>query len=148
MTDLARNLKNAVLDADDIAELTAWRRELHRHPELSGEEQATAARIVDNNGGCPGGFDRTPRDHQCSTLCQGVGCKDGSIGFRTGHGNEDHPRPHETRIGGHAGNLDRRRRQTVEWQEAGKFVELHLSPIDAMERRTLMPRAPRESVIV
>ena len=47
MTDLARNLKNAVLDADDIAELTAWRRELHRHPELSGEEQATAARIVE-----------------------------------------------------------------------------------------------------
>lgn len=31
----------------DIADLTAWRRELHRHPELSGEEVGTAARIVE-----------------------------------------------------------------------------------------------------
>jgi len=35
------------LDGRDIADLTAWRRELHRHPELSGEEVATAARIVE-----------------------------------------------------------------------------------------------------
>ena len=30
----------------DIAELTDWRRVLHRFPEVSGEEQATAARVV------------------------------------------------------------------------------------------------------
>jgi len=29
----------------DIAELTDWRRELHRHPEVSGEEAETAARV-------------------------------------------------------------------------------------------------------
>lgn len=29
----------------DIAELTDWRRELHRHPELSGQEAETAARV-------------------------------------------------------------------------------------------------------
>ncbi len=29
----------------DIAELTDWRRELHRHPELSGEEAETALRV-------------------------------------------------------------------------------------------------------
>jgi len=37
----------AYLDQADLAELTAWRRELHRHPELSGEEAATAARIAE-----------------------------------------------------------------------------------------------------
>ncbi|MER9580734.1 amidohydrolase [Mesorhizobium sp. M0276] len=30
----------------DIAELTEWRRNLHRHPELSGEEERTAATVV------------------------------------------------------------------------------------------------------
>ncbi len=30
----------------DITELTAWRRELHRHPELSGEEARTAATVA------------------------------------------------------------------------------------------------------
>ena len=35
------------LTEDDIAELTAWRRDLHRHPELSGEEAGTARRVVD-----------------------------------------------------------------------------------------------------
>ena len=30
----------------DIAELTDWRRDLHRFPELSGEERETAARVV------------------------------------------------------------------------------------------------------
>ena len=30
----------------DIAELTAWRRALHRAPELSGEEAATAAEVA------------------------------------------------------------------------------------------------------
>lgn len=30
----------------DIAELTDWRRDLHRHPEVSGEERETAARVV------------------------------------------------------------------------------------------------------
>ena len=31
----------------DLAELTAWRREMHRWPELSGEEKETARRVVD-----------------------------------------------------------------------------------------------------
>ena len=35
------------LDAAALAELTAWRRELHRHPELSGQEAATAARVAE-----------------------------------------------------------------------------------------------------
>ena len=30
----------------DIAELTEFRRELHRHPELSGEEGETASKIT------------------------------------------------------------------------------------------------------
>lgn len=30
----------------DIAELTEWRRDLHRHPELSGEEERTAATVA------------------------------------------------------------------------------------------------------
>ena len=30
----------------DIAELTDWRRDLHRHPEVSGEEHETAARVT------------------------------------------------------------------------------------------------------
>ena len=34
-------------DERDIADLIAWRRDLHRHPELSGEEAETAARIVE-----------------------------------------------------------------------------------------------------
>lgn len=33
------------LSESDIAELTDWRRELHRHPELSGEEIQTAERV-------------------------------------------------------------------------------------------------------
>ena len=36
----------APLGALDLAELTAWRRELHRRPELSGEEERTADRVV------------------------------------------------------------------------------------------------------
>ncbi|WP_282026323.1 amidohydrolase [Limimaricola cinnabarinus] len=35
------------LDAAALAELTAWRHELHRHPELSGQETATAARVAE-----------------------------------------------------------------------------------------------------
>jgi amidohydrolase len=31
----------------DLSELTEWRRELHRHPEISGEEEQTARRVVD-----------------------------------------------------------------------------------------------------
>ena len=34
------------LSDDDIAELTNWRRDLHRHPELSGEEERTAATVA------------------------------------------------------------------------------------------------------
>ena len=34
------------LSDDDVAELTAWRRDLHRHPELSGEEAQTAAAVA------------------------------------------------------------------------------------------------------
>lgn len=30
----------------DLTELTEWRRELHRHPEISGEEEKTAASVV------------------------------------------------------------------------------------------------------
>ncbi len=46
MTPNAKAPRSEFLDEQDIAELTRWRRELHRHPELSGEEAATAARIV------------------------------------------------------------------------------------------------------
>lgn len=35
-----------MLSNSDVAELTDWRRELHRFPEVSGEESATAARVV------------------------------------------------------------------------------------------------------
>ena len=35
-----------MLTNSDIAELTDWRRELHRFPEVSGEERETAARVV------------------------------------------------------------------------------------------------------
>ena len=35
-----------VLSRKDIAELTDWRRYLHRHPELSGEEEQTAATVA------------------------------------------------------------------------------------------------------
>jgi metal-dependent amidase/aminoacylase/carboxypeptidase family protein len=31
----------------EIATLTAWRRSLHRHPEVSGAEAETAARVVE-----------------------------------------------------------------------------------------------------
>ncbi|WP_137702619.1 amidohydrolase [Marimonas lutisalis] len=34
------------LTNSDLVALTEWRRDLHRHPELSGEERATAARVV------------------------------------------------------------------------------------------------------
>lgn len=40
MTHLFPRLGNA-----DIAELTDWRRDLHRYPEISGQETATAARV-------------------------------------------------------------------------------------------------------
>ncbi|WP_319825938.1 amidohydrolase [Thalassovita sp.] len=36
----------AVLTNSDIVALTEWRRELHRHPELSGEEEQTAKRVI------------------------------------------------------------------------------------------------------
>ncbi len=36
----------SILTNSDIAELTAWRRDLHRHPELSGQEEETAGRVV------------------------------------------------------------------------------------------------------
>lgn len=35
------------LNDTDFAEITAWRRELHRYPELSGQEAATARRVQD-----------------------------------------------------------------------------------------------------
>ena len=34
------------LTNSDIADLTAFRRDLHRHPEISGEERETARRVV------------------------------------------------------------------------------------------------------
>ena len=34
-----------MLEPQDIAELTDWRRLLHRHPEVSGQEAETAARV-------------------------------------------------------------------------------------------------------
>lgn len=34
------------LTNSDLAELTEWRRELHRHPEISGEEEKTAQAVV------------------------------------------------------------------------------------------------------
>lgn len=39
-------LSNSSLTPHDIAELTAWRRELHRRPELSGEEAETAKAVA------------------------------------------------------------------------------------------------------
>ncbi|WP_319518264.1 amidohydrolase [uncultured Martelella sp.] len=42
----SRDLHNSGLSAGDIAELTAWRRDLHRTPELSGEEARTAEKVV------------------------------------------------------------------------------------------------------
>ena len=39
----------------DIAELTAWRRALHRLPELSGEEAATAAQVAEMLRACGAG---------------------------------------------------------------------------------------------
>ena len=35
----------------DVAELTEWRRDLHRFPEVSGEERETAARVLAALGG-------------------------------------------------------------------------------------------------
>jgi amidohydrolase len=35
-----------ILTSTDLADLTAWRHLLHRHPELSGQEVETAARVV------------------------------------------------------------------------------------------------------
>lgn len=35
------------LTNSDLVELTAWRHELHRHPEISGEEAATARAVVE-----------------------------------------------------------------------------------------------------
>lgn len=39
--------RGPVLDTADVAALIAFRRQLHRHPELSGEEAQTAAQIVE-----------------------------------------------------------------------------------------------------
>ena len=39
-----------MLTNSDIAELTDWRRDLHRFPEVSGEEEGTAARVVASSG--------------------------------------------------------------------------------------------------
>ncbi len=41
-----RTSAQAVLTNSDIAELTDWRRELHKFPELSGEEAKTAERVA------------------------------------------------------------------------------------------------------
>lgn len=41
------NVSLPQLSDADITELTNWRRELHRNPELSGEERQTAARVVE-----------------------------------------------------------------------------------------------------
>ncbi len=46
MTGSDEAASTPVLGADDIAALVAWRHELHRHPELSGEEADTADRIA------------------------------------------------------------------------------------------------------
>jgi metal-dependent amidase/aminoacylase/carboxypeptidase family protein len=43
----------AALSSQDIVELTAWRREIHRNPELSGEEEKTARfvfEMLEKNG--------------------------------------------------------------------------------------------------
>lgn len=45
MSDIGTS--ETILTNSDIAELTAWRRDLHRHPELSGEEEQTATRVTD-----------------------------------------------------------------------------------------------------
>ncbi|MGO4907654.1 amidohydrolase [Pseudorhodobacter sp. W20_MBD10_FR17] len=42
-----------MLSNADIIELTAFRRDLHRHPELSGQEGETAARVVQALGSAP-----------------------------------------------------------------------------------------------
>ena len=44
--EMAQNEGAGMLTNKDIADLVAFRRELHRFPEVSGEEQQTAARIV------------------------------------------------------------------------------------------------------
>jgi amidohydrolase len=41
-----QDISQPILSNSDIAEVRAWRRELHRHPELSGQEVDTAARVV------------------------------------------------------------------------------------------------------
>jgi amidohydrolase len=41
-----QNLSQRILTHSDLADITAWRREMHRHPELSGQEVNTAARVV------------------------------------------------------------------------------------------------------
>ncbi|MDR6759203.1 amidohydrolase [Mycoplana sp. BE70] len=40
------NIELSSLTNADFVELTAWRRNLHRHPELSGEEERTAATVA------------------------------------------------------------------------------------------------------
>ncbi|MCR8827901.1 amidohydrolase [Pseudosulfitobacter koreensis] len=45
MTDTATS--GQMLTNSDVEELTLWRRELHRHPEVSGEEAETARRVVE-----------------------------------------------------------------------------------------------------
>lgn len=44
---MTNRLSFPLLTDDDIQELVAFRHELHRHPELSGEEQQTARRVCD-----------------------------------------------------------------------------------------------------
>ena len=39
--------RNTMLTNADLKELIEFRRDLHRHPELSGEEVETAGRIAD-----------------------------------------------------------------------------------------------------
>jgi amidohydrolase len=39
--------ENVTLTNRDIVELTAWRRKLHQHPEISNEEEKTAKEVVD-----------------------------------------------------------------------------------------------------
>ena len=43
---MTRSEGDRVLTDSDIAELIAWRRDLHRRPELSGDERQTAARVA------------------------------------------------------------------------------------------------------
>lgn len=39
--------KTAILSPDDLVELNSWSHDIHTHPELSGEEVATARRVIE-----------------------------------------------------------------------------------------------------